>query len=79
MATLRLKKPAPTSAPIDRRPLTNLDSLFAVMRQSANSKAMRFTCIHETIEAASDEARRLVIKVPGSRFLVLQVIASFEG
>lgn len=79
MATLRLKKPVQTSTPIERRPLVNLDGLFAVMRQSRNSKAMRFTCIHDTEQSAMEEAKRLVVKVPGSRFLVMRVACHLEG
>jgi len=78
MATLSLKKPVQKSAPIERAPLQDLTNRYAVMRQSRNSKAMRFTCTHDTEQSALDEVKRLLVKVPGSRFLVMRVVGHME-
>lgn len=74
MATLSLKKPKL----IGDTPLPNLHSKFVVMRQSRGFKSFRFTCLHDTQDAASREAKRLAKNSQTERFLVLQIIDSAE-
>jgi hypothetical protein len=74
MATLSLKK----SRPIGAAPLENLSGQFVVMRQSRNEKAFRFTYIHPSRDLADSEARRLSESTGGERFLVLQIVDSFD-
>lgn len=74
MATLSLKKPKP----IGDTPLPDLQGKFVVMRQSRNSRSFRFTCMHDTQEAATKEARRLSKNMESERFLVLQIVDSVE-
>lgn len=78
LGTLTLKKPARTVAPIENQPLTSLFGKFAVMRQSINTKNMRFTCSHDTYDAAKAESLRLAIKFPDRKFLILEVVGSTE-
>lgn len=74
MATLSLKKPKP----IGDTPLPDLQGKFVVMRQSRNSRSFRFTCMHDTQEAATKEARRLSKNMESERFLVLQIVDSVD-
>ena len=69
MATLTLKKPNI----IGEIPLENLNSKFVVMRQSRSHKSFRFTCFHDTHDAAMREAKRLTKTNQTERYLVLQV------
>jgi hypothetical protein len=69
VATLTLKKPKE----IGETPLENLFGKFVVMRQSRHIKSFRFTCIHDTQEAALREAKRLSKVNNTERYLVLQV------
>jgi len=69
VATLTLKKPKP----IGDTPLENIALKFVVMRQARSSKSFRFTCYHDTFDAALKEATRLAKNTKTERFLVLQV------
>lgn len=69
MATLTLKrKPAPKP---------DVVGCFAVMRQSSNSKAMRFTKFHDDQGESEREAARLSDLI-GKRFLVVRVESCFD-
>jgi hypothetical protein len=74
MATLSLKKPKK----IGDTPLPDLQSKFVVMRQARGFQSFRFTCIHDTQELASREARRLCKISPSERFLVLEIVDSVD-
>lgn len=74
MATLSLKKPKP----IGDTPLPDLKAKFVVMRQSRGIKSFRFTCMHDTQEAATKEAARLSKNTQSERFLVLQIVDSVD-
>jgi len=74
MATLSLKKPKK----IGDTPLPNLQSKFVVMRQARGVQSFRFTCIHDTQDLASKEAKRLCKTSPSERFLVLQIVDSVD-
>lgn len=65
MATLTLKK---------KPALPDVVGTFAVMRQSENTKSMRFTRYHATKEVAATEAARLREDRPDQTFLVVQVL-----
>lgn len=69
MATLTLKKPTltltkpsteRTSKHIETTELANMAGKFAVFRRTLNRRAMRFTCLHDTQESATHEAKRLL-------------------
>lgn len=77
MATLSLKKPQRAKL-IGNSPLDDLQGKFAVMRQTLSGKSMRFTCIHESIDLANNEASRLSKSAPEERFLILQVVGQIE-
>lgn len=70
MATLTLKR----SKTVGERPLIELSDKFVVMRQARSTKSFRFTTFHDSLEAASREAKRLMSIVPGERFVVLKVV-----
>jgi hypothetical protein len=74
MATLSLKKPKK----IGDTPLPNLQSKFVVMRQARGVQSFRFTCMHDTQEAATKEARRLAKVMQTERFLILQIVDSCD-
>jgi hypothetical protein len=81
MATLSLKKPRivvaeKTSQTIGSRPLANVLGHYVVMRQSQDTKAMRFTTCHWTLDSAKKEAERLNSEMLNCRYLVLQVVDS---
>jgi hypothetical protein len=69
VATLTLKKPKP----IGDTPLENIDQKFVVMRQARTTKSFKFTCYHDSFDAALKEATRLAKSTQTERFLVLQV------
>jgi hypothetical protein len=69
VATLTLKKPKF----IGDTPLENIASKFVVMRQARSSKSFRFTCYHDSFDAALKEATRLAKDSQTERYLVLQV------
>ena len=69
MATLSLQK----AKPIGDTPLENLIFKFVVMRQARSYKSFRFTSIHETLDSAKRESKRLTKANQTERFLVLQV------
>jgi hypothetical protein len=69
VATLTLKKPKF----IGDTPLENIAQKFVVMRQARSTKSFRFTCYHDSFDAALKEAARLAKDFQTERFLVLQV------
>jgi len=69
VATLTLKKPKF----IGNNPLENIALKFVVMRQARSAKSFRFTCYHDSFNAAMKEATRLAKACDTERFLVLQV------
>jgi hypothetical protein len=69
VATLTLKKPKP----IGETPLENIDQKFVVMRQARTTKSFKFTCYHDSFDAALKEATRLAKSTQTERFLVLKV------
>jgi len=77
MATLSLKKPHPKTM-IGETPLLDLQGMYAVMRQSRKTKSMRFTCIHDSLLKATQEADRLSKQADGKRYLVVQVVSSID-
>jgi hypothetical protein len=74
MATLSLKKPKPIAGSA----LPPLHSKFVVMRQARGVQSFRFSCFHDTQEAATKEARRLAKLMKTERFLVLQIVDSVD-
>lgn len=74
MATLTLNK----AKPIGDKPLPDLHGKFVVMRQARGERSFRFTCIHDTQDQASREAKRLAKLTKTERYLVLQVVDSFD-
>jgi hypothetical protein len=69
VATLTLKKPKL----IGETPLENIALKFVVMRQARSTKSFRFTCYHDTFDAALREATRFAKETETERYLVLQV------
>jgi hypothetical protein len=69
VATLTLKKPKP----IGETPLENLALKFVVMRQARSARSFKFSCYHDSFNAALKEATRLAKECQTERFLVLQV------
>ena len=69
MATLTLKKPKF----IGDSSLENITLKFVVMRQARSAKSFRFTCYHDSFDAAIKEAERLAKNSQTERYLVLQV------
>jgi hypothetical protein len=74
MATLTLNK----AKAIGETPLPNLHGKFVVMRQARHEHSFRFTCTHDNQEQAEREAKRLAKQTKTERFLVLQVVDSFD-
>jgi hypothetical protein len=75
MATLSLKKPHPKVV-IGETPFKNIHGMYAVMRQSRSIKSMRFTCIHDSLLNAIQEADRLALQNKTERYLVVRVVCS---
>ena len=85
MATLKLKKLAQTVVvetikhPITEiREYADLNGKFAVTRQHPDTKSMRFTCFHNSMEEAIDRAKLLQPEHPLSKYLVVQIVASVQ-
>lgn len=74
MATLTLKKPKF----IGDSSLENITLKFVVMRQARSAKSFRFTCYHDSFDAAIKEAERLAKNFQTERYLVLQVQGSAD-
>jgi len=69
VATLTLKKPKF----IGETPLVNILQKFVVMRQARSTRSFKFSCYHDSFDAALQEATRLAKNTETERFLVLQV------
>ena len=77
MATLTLKKTKPTLAA--EKPINNLIGKFAVMRHARHTHSIRFTCVHDTYEAAEKEAKRLFEESITERYLIVYVSGGVES
>lgn len=75
MATLSLKKAKQLAA---EKPTQDLIGKYAVMRHARHTHSIRFTCVHDTLEIAFKEAKRLSNVAPTERFLVLQVVSHVD-
>jgi hypothetical protein len=74
VATLTLKKPKF----IGHSSLENITLKFVVMRQARSARSFRFTCYHDSFDAAIKEAERLAKNFQTERYLVLQVQGSAD-
>lgn len=74
MATLTLKK----AKKIGNLPLYEFDGQYVVMRHARHTESFRFTTAHKTHDSARKEAERLSKASKTERFLVLQIVDSFD-